>query len=204
MPRPTSSPPPRDLAGRFTAKVGPLPVWVWAALILVTGYLLYRLTAGRTGTSTGAEPAGSAVDPNSTPVTGDDGAPPASSGQGGAADNLNDGLLSQLSGFQSSIDSLTAAVQSSPAFWPGAGDAGSGAEVPNTGAPPPAPSTTTAPPASRLPAKPTARAAAPGKVRYYTFAPGKAPKTRKGDEAPARGPAGTTLRFARGKGYYYA
>ena len=223
MPTAKTSPRPRGLLARATAKVGPLPVWAWALLLLIAGYLVYRLSgAGQGSSSADGAPAGAAPDPNSTPISGgEDGAPPAS-GQGGAADNLNDGLLSQLSGFQGSIDTLTAAVQSSPAFWPGAGDSGSGSVVPNTGemevapAPPtvaaktaakaparPAARAKAAKTAAKAPARPAARATASGKMRYYTYT-GKAPKTRKRDEAPARGPSGTTLHFVRGKGYYYA
>jgi hypothetical protein len=192
---------------RATAKVGPLPVWAWALVILVGGYLAYRFTAGRSSSSssstTSAEPATQATDPGSldlTPVGADTGSPPASSGQGGAADNLNSDLYGYLSGLQGSVDALTASVQMSPAFWPGteSGSSGSGSTVPNGQTP-------ASPAAAAAAAKPAAKPAPPpASVRYYTYAPGKAPAARKQDEAPAKGPAGTTLHFKSGKGYFYA
>lgn len=50
-------------------------------------------------------------------------------------------------------------------------------------------------PAAQQPA-PSRRPSAPS--RYYTYAPGKAPAHRKGDEAPRTG----TLRYTAGKGYW--
>lgn len=38
-------------------------------------------------------------------------------------------------------------------------------------------------------------------VRYYTFAPGKAPKGRKKDEIPVK--TGASIKFKKGQGYYY-
>ncbi len=196
------------VGARLTAKVGPLPVWAWALGLLVGGYLLYRVVSA--GGSSSTTSSGATTDSQQTTDTaaqtgGDSGYPSATSGQGTSADNLNGELLSQLSGFQTSVDYLTAAIQTSPAFWPGSGDAGSGAYVANdgTGTQP------TAAPAAKPPAKPTAKRPAPAAgakptVRYYTYAPGKAPKGKAAQAAPARGPAGTKLRFTRGKGYYYA
>lgn len=197
-----------QITQRLTAKVGPLPVYAWALILAVGGYLAYRLVnrdASTTPSGTAATDAGSATDSDLTPVGGDTGSPPAS-GQGGAADNLNDTLFSQLSGFQGSIDSLTAAVQSSPAFWPGGEEqsAGSGSLVPNT-ATPAAGSTATSKKAP-VASKPAAKAAAPASVRYYTYAPtAKLPSgVGAANRAPAKGPAGTSLHFKSGKGYYYA
>lgn len=192
----------RGMVARFTAKAGPLPVWAWALLILVLGYLAYRLSGGgSSSSSSSSSPAAdttSAVTPDAS-SSGDTGSPPAS-GQGGPADNLNDSVLSQLTGLQGSVDALTGLVQTTPAFWPGSGDAGAGAggelALPH--------STPLQPAATRSASSPRGSSTAPAHVRYYTFAPGKAPKNKRSQEAPARGPAGTTLHFKRGKGYYYA
>jgi hypothetical protein len=118
-----------SLGERLTAKAGPLPVWAWAALLL-GAFLAYQhfhssassttnAGAGTTGGTDNADTTGAAPS-DLTPISPDSGLPVGSSGQGGAADNINDTLLSQLSGFQASIDSLTAAVQSQDAFygWP--------------------------------------------------------------------------------------
>lgn len=190
----------RGVVQRFTAKAGPLPVWAWALLILVVGYLVYRL-AGPTSSSSSGSKADDAPDTTSA-VTGDTGNPPAG-GQGGPADNLNDSILSQLSGLSGQVDALTGLIQSTPAFDTGGGDSGSGSVTPNTGSSvPAAPSKVTA--STKAPARPSAHPPAPAHVRYYSFQPGKAPKGRKKDEAPAKGPAGTRLHFKRGKGYFYA
>lgn len=190
------------LADRFTAKVGPLPVWAWALTLLVGGYLVYRLTSSRSSSSSDDAPSGDTsggvpAGTDTTPITEDSGYGPAG-GQGNVADNFSGDLLSQLSGFQSSIDGLTAAVQLSPAFWPGGdvGSSGSGSIVPNNGA---APVRTTPKP------KPNTKAAAkPAPKHFYTYAPGKAPKGKAAMAAPKKAPAGKKLHFQKGKGYYYA
>lgn len=189
---------------RATAKVGPLPVWAWALVLLLGGYLAYRFLAPQASTTpSGAaadssQPSDTTTDPNLTPVGVDTGSPPASGGGGGSADNLSDDLYGQLTGVQTSVDALTAAVQMSPAFWPGGetGAAGSGSTVPNGQTP--------ASPAQQVTKTPPKPAAKPAAIRYYTFLPGKAPKNRKADELPAKGPAGTTRHYAAGKGYYYS
>ena len=205
-----SAPEPRagGIVGRLTAKAGPLPVWAWALVILVGGYLAYRLLGNKAGSSsttadtTVEDTPTPAIDSDTTPVGGDTGSPPGQSGMGSSADNLSADLYGQLTGLQGSVDALTSAVQLSPAFWPGdESTAGSGSGVPN-GTTPATPAKQAA--AKKAPAKPAAKAKAPASVRYYTYAPGKAPKNQKGNEAPGKGPAGTTLRFAKGKGYYYA
>lgn len=199
-----------QITQRLTAKVGPLPVFAWALILLVGGYLAYRLASrGNTATApAGPEVADtggpSALDPDSTPVgSGDTGSPPAS-GQGGVAENWNGEILSQFGTLGSQIDALTSAVQMSPAFWPGSGDSGSGSVITN-GTTPASASTATAK-AAPAAKKPVAKAAAPAKVKYYTYAPtAKLPKgVSAAAKAPAKGPAGTSLHFAKGKGYYYA
>ena len=195
----------RSLGARMTAKVGPLPVWAWAVLLLAVGYLVYRLRGGgsssSSSTTTSSDTAGS-TDTGSTTGSSTDLSTAGDVGPAAAGSSSPDvGQLSdQIAGLSAGLDSLTAAVQSSPAFWPGSGDAGSGSTVPNGNTPPPPAATA---PAQVKPAASTSTAA-PARTRYWTYAPGKAPKNRKGDEAPAHGPRGTRLHFAAGRGYYYA
>lgn len=59
---PPAKPKSGGFAARMTRKVGPLPVWAWAALILAAGYLIYR----RRGTSSS-----SASQTTAVPVTPD-------------------------------------------------------------------------------------------------------------------------------------
>lgn len=91
----------RTLEARLSRKVGPLPVWAWAASILGL-FLLYSHFHTSTGTA--------AAQPDTTAVpaaTGDGTAQLPSSGQGSAVDNLNQGLLDQLGANTASIDALT-------------------------------------------------------------------------------------------------
>lgn len=118
-----------SLKQTLSAKKGPLPVWVWALLVTVGGYLAYRrYTASSSGVSSTAQTPTGSVSSDTTPVTVDDSGSPPAAGGGSAASNVNDTLLSQLSGFQSSIDQLTAEVQQTPAFNDVTGDS-SGAAV---------------------------------------------------------------------------
>lgn len=193
---------PESFASRLTAKAGPLPVWAWALIVVVGGFIAYRVLGARNSTSSPSSSAQSpdtatqAIDENSTPVGMETGYPPAS-GQGNAADNLSSDLYSQLGGLQGSVDMLTSLVQLSPAFWPGSdsGDTSNGT-TPQAAQTPPKKSTVIA--------SPKAGARAPASTKYYTYAPGKAPKGKTANQAPGKGPAGTTLRFQRGRGYYYA
>lgn len=197
---------------RLTAKVGPLPVWAWALILFVGAVLALRFTrtSSDSGTSDAATPAPttgmSALDQDTTPVGMDTGSPPAASGQGSSADNMNDALYGQLAGVQTSIDMLTAQVQTSPAFW-STSDAGFGAIIPADGSKAPVANTVAKTQTAAAPTKVQA-AKAPAKqpttpTKFYTYKPGNAPKGKKAQEAPARGPAGTSLKFRAGRGYYY-
>lgn len=211
----TPKPSSRSLTARLTGKVFGVPVFVWALALLAVGYLIYR-SRSSSSSSTPATDTTTSADTGTQPATDTSTAGtvlPDQTGGGAAGTDtasLNDQVLSQLAGFSSSLDALTQAVQSSQAFGdPFLSTAGYGA-TDGYSAPPAAAATTSAPsphststpaPAAAKPAAST-KPAAP--TRYYTFAPGKAPANRKGDQAPARGPAGTTLHFAAGRGYYYA
>lgn len=196
----------RSLGARLTGKVGPLPVWAWAAVIL-GAYLLYShfhpSTAAASSTTDSTSDT-SSTDSNATPVGSSSGNPPAS-GQGSTVDNMTGDPLS------TSIDALTQAVQQEQAFLQG--NSGSADYSGQSGINPgsidlpaiPDNSTPAAPAATPAPAKVAPKpAAAPAPSRYYTYAPGKAPKGQAANQAPAKGPAGTTLHFLTGKGYYYA
>lgn len=105
----------QGLAGRLTAKVGPLPVWAWAAVIL-GAYLLYTRLHPAAVTSPG--------DTTATPDTsGDSGAQSPSSGMGGTADNMNQALFDSLSANTSSLDALTSQLLSQPSPYSNYGDA---------------------------------------------------------------------------------
>lgn len=109
----------RSLEARLTHKVGPLPVWAWAASIIGL-YLIYtRLHKGAT---------------TPVPVTKntsgtDSGAQAPASGQGNPADNMNgDQLDLLLANQKSSYDSLLTALQTmsvggASGFGPGYGTA---------------------------------------------------------------------------------
>lgn len=85
----------------LTRKAGPLPVWVWAALVLVAGYVyLHRAPAAQGGAQLPYTPAS----------TGSTAQSPAS-GQGSPVDNGNSDLLDALGNNLASSDALLAALQ---------------------------------------------------------------------------------------------
>lgn len=85
---------------RLTHKVGPFPVWAWAALAVGAYFLVFRRAARASG---GAQ----------LPYTpsGGSGAQQPASGQGGPADNGNADLLAALQENSTSHDALLAALQ---------------------------------------------------------------------------------------------
>lgn len=136
----------------MTAKVGPLPVWAWAAVIL-GAYLLYTRLHPSAKTST--------ADATATPDTsGNSAADSTVSGQGGSGDNMSQGMFDALSANTSSLDALTSQILSTPVgsgFGPTdpvPGDTGAG----TTG---PAAASTSNAPASSPAAAPAATGAAP-------------------------------------------
>lgn len=171
----------KGIGGRLTAKVGPFPVWAWV-LAALAGYLAYRRFAGGGSSTATLSPTATSADSNATPVGLDSGSPPAS-GAGGPAGNVSDDLLSQLSGFQTSIDTLTAAVQSSDAYATlGGGDSGYGAfatgsaTIPTTAAQ----TVARAKPAALTPAALNAALASPTRVaKPAAKAPAKPVVTKK-------------------------
>jgi hypothetical protein len=127
-PRPRSSS--GGIGARLTAKVGPLPVWLWATILLGVIYLYERHAAASSSSSSSGST--DTTDTTGTPANDQ-------TGGGGATGTPDDSLLSQLSGFQSSIDALTAAVQSSQAFPYGSDTSGDQTTAP------PSPTTTPQP-----------------------------------------------------------
>lgn len=103
---PAASPPKsrKGLQARLTAKVGPLPVWLWAVAIL-GAYLLYAHLHPSSG---------SPAPDSSTAVSAGDsttgGAQVPSSGQGTPADNLSSGLLDAIGANTSAADALTSQI----------------------------------------------------------------------------------------------
>lgn len=134
-PKPKRSP---GLAARMTRKVGPLPVWAWAGLILAAYYLWSRRRgASSPASSSSAGSSDAAASDAATSAGSDAGAQVPSSGQGSPADNLSAPLLDQLSANTSAIDQLTQAVS---AAYPYSGYA----DAPAATAPAPATATAAA------------------------------------------------------------
>lgn len=161
----------RGLVNRLTAKVGPLPVWAWAAAILAA-YFLYSRMRPPAATTTGDTASASTPDGS----TGSAQVP--ASGQGSPADNLSSGLLSQLGANTAAIDALTSQILSQPTPYSNFGDApaagtpasdlgyGSGpAAVPTT----PSPNDNRVSPSGHTPT-PTAVGASPGRGATQTTA----------------------------------
>lgn len=123
----------KSYAARLQAKVGPLPVWGWAVVILGAAFLYLRVARKSSA---------------STPITSSDASgannPPAS-GQGTPADQTTQDLLSQLLAGQ---DALLASLQSTTGRGAAGGDAGSSvaaASVASAAAPNNAPPSAAAP-----------------------------------------------------------
>lgn len=106
----------KGLASRLQAKIGPLPVWAWAAVIL-GAYLLYSRM----------RPPAATTSPDTSTASTTDGTTGASqvpaSGQGTAADNMSGQLFDMLGANTSAIDGLTASILSQPVPFSDFGDA---------------------------------------------------------------------------------
>lgn len=106
------------LPAELTRKVGPLPVWGWAALAVAAGFLLLR---SRSSSATPVLPAASS------------GAQQPASGQGNPADNSSGDLLDALGANQDAANALLAAVQAAGGGY--GSTAGSGTATASTSAP---------------------------------------------------------------------
>lgn len=132
---PTGGAPTGGVKGRLTAKVGPLPVYAWA-LIIVGGYLAYRRFAG-SSTGAGASSASPAT-PNTGDVGGTVGGAGDTSGAGGGSfsaagpdpsSGSYDALLALLGQQTAALGDLSAQVQAGTPY------AQSGGVEPQPGAP---------------------------------------------------------------------
>jgi hypothetical protein len=115
-----------SVSERLTRKVGPLPVWAWAAALLAAYFLYTRMTAGKSA----AAPAPASTGPADT--TGTD-----SSGQVSAGfDQVQAGIDANTA----SLDSLTSALLSAapPSVDSGAAPGGSSQTGPASSPTPPA------------------------------------------------------------------
>ncbi len=145
-PRSAPDPAPQGLTGRLTAKVGPLPVYAWALMIVGVGYLAYRhySTGGGSGSSSVASGGATGAPGSGTLGTQADtsgAAGGASAGAAGAASDNGYGTITALLGQQgAALDSLSAQVAAGTPYQP---TAAGGVEVPTQT--PPAGVTSTAP-----------------------------------------------------------
>lgn len=94
-----------SFADRLTRKVGPLPVWAWAAVILTVGYLIYRRSGGGAAAQTTTAPL-------STSTSGTDtGAVSGGGGSGTPSSNLTPDLFGHIYDANvGTIDALTNAI----------------------------------------------------------------------------------------------
>lgn len=194
-------------AGRLNKKVGPLPLKYWipiAAGVLLILWLYFRNKGGNTVEGEGA----TALLPYSATVTPQQAASAGTPSPNSSVEGqLSPEVLAALgigmptgyvtgSDLQSQLDSLgsNVASQIAAATFVSTPSATTTTEPAKT---PPAVKTATAAPVKKT--NPTGKSAAP--VKYFTFAPGKAPKNRKADEIKAV--AGKSIKFKKGSGYYY-
>ena len=133
--RATAGARPRKPAGnRLTAKVGPLPVWGWAVLIVGVGYLAYRhFSSGAGAVSQTAAPQGGAPQPQAGDLSGsaDMGGGGASGGGGSSSPAATGPDYSQLyallgQGFSGLQDQIAAGQYLSPYGATGAGQQADG------------------------------------------------------------------------------
>lgn len=116
---PPNAPAGASFTDRLTHKVGPLPVWAWAAVILVVGYLIYRRSGGGAQAQTTAAPVSSGTSGSDT------GAVSGGGGSGTPSSNLTPDLFGQLYDTNAgTIDSLTNAIVNKSALAASSLDAG--------------------------------------------------------------------------------
>lgn len=227
MPPPKSAPTAKSKLkqgkGFITRKVGPLPVWGWAALVVVAValFLLLRKKPADTGGDPG--PLGMAALPPDGAFSGQPpGATPPAQGLDpdlvatfrSAFDNeiatlmdyhgkVND-LEDQWGAFSAQtdarwgeVDQRFYTVEQQVAAIPDMVTQAVAATAAARPVPAPAKGSTTG---GKKPAAPVKKQAP---VKYYTYKPGKAPAGKKAQAAPAKAPPGKKLKFQKGKGYYY-
>lgn len=107
----------RGVAARLTAKVGPLPVWAWAAVIL-GAFLLYTRTAGKASSAAATDATGVTSNDGTT----SDGAQVPASGAGTPADNVSSQLIEGLNANTAALDQVTSQLLSMPTPYSNVGD----------------------------------------------------------------------------------
>lgn len=189
--------------GKLNKKYGPLPLKIWLGIlagIALLAYLYYRhknnATPALTNDATGYSPL---VSPQQAASAGtpSPNSPPASQLDPSTLDAL--GLTPATdyvttSDLQSQLDNLQSGMAASIAAATLTGPQG----------PPGAPGKDAKTPAATKNAHPVAKATHPTgnsvATRYFTFAPGKAPKGKKTQEIKLK--KGQSLKYKPGKGYY--
>lgn len=109
----------KSLGARLTAKVGPLPVWAWAAVIL-GAYLLYTRVSGSSSAAT-ASPTTDATGVTANDGTTGDAQVPAG-GAGTPTDNVSSQVAQALDLNSSVLDALTSQILSMPTPYSEFGD----------------------------------------------------------------------------------
>lgn len=192
--------------GKLNKKVGPLPLKYWIPIalgVLLILWLYFKNKGGNTVEGEGE----TALLPYSAVVTPQQAASAGTpSANTPVVQQLDPEVLAALgigmpmgyvtpTDLQTQLDSLGSNVA---------------AQIANATFNPSPSTTTTAPAVATPPAVKTATGAAVKKTnptgaktptRFYTFAPGKAPKGRKKDEIPVK--TGAQIKFKKGSGYYY-
>lgn len=190
----------------LTRKVGPLPVWAWAAIVLVIAFIVWRRRKSSTaGTTSGASPGGATIVTGNTPATAGPqdaalaGQPSTATPPAAGLDPATlDSLVGPDSPLVSALNALALAPYTAPtpdATASGAGTGGGAVSTPTIGASTGgftptttvAHSTPLAPPAKPAPAKPFGGIVSKVRLKngatLTTYASG-----RKIEHAPGRSP----------------
>jgi hypothetical protein len=192
-------------SGKLNKKIGPLPVKYWILVGIAAVFVLYLYLRNRGANSVEGEGETAALLPYSAVTPQQAASAGTPSANTPVTSQLNPETLAALgigmptgyitgTDLQSQLDTLGSnlAAQVAQATFQ---------SVPSTTTPavktPTAVKTATGAPVKRI----TKPAPAKAPIRYYTFAPGKAPKNRKADEIKAV--KGKSIKYRKGSGYYY-
>lgn len=204
MPTPKASPKKTTTAGKLNKKVGPFPLKYWIGIGIAAVFILWLYLRHRGGNT--VEGAGETA----TPLTPIYPQQAASAGTPSANTPISQGLspdvLAQLgigmptdyvtgTDLQSQLDTLGSNVASQIA-------AATFSAVPSSTTAAPANTPVAVKTATGAPVKKTNPTTKKAPIKYYTYAPGKAPKGKKANEIPVV--KGRKIQFKKGSGYYYA
>jgi hypothetical protein len=113
---------PKGMAGRLTAKVGPLPVWAWAAVALVVGYYVYkRSSSSSASTTTPATTDTSTTTPSTTDTSGTPTTDTTDTTTDSGLSTLDSSLLALLGQESDSLASAITATSANKASGPASG-----------------------------------------------------------------------------------